>query len=48
MDVQTVSNVINGRLPYEGNEAKWFLADVDRSGKVDLADMQALWNTLMG
>ena len=48
MDVQTISNIINGRLPYEGNEAKWFMADVDRSGKVDLADMQALWNTLMG
>ena len=46
--VQAISNIIQGKLPLQYNEAKWFMADIDRSGKVDSADMTALWNKLLG
>lgn len=47
-DVQVISNIIKGNLPLAGNEAKWFMADVNRDGKVDVDDMTTLWNKLLG
>lgn len=47
-DVQTVANIINGTLPLKGNEIKWLMADVDRSGKVDMDDLNVLLNKLLG
>ena len=41
-DVQTIANVYNGKLPLEGNETKWFRADINRDYKVDTKDRDAL------
>ena len=45
-DVQAIANIRSGRMPLAGNEAKWFLADVDRNGVVDIADQTALMGAL--
>jgi hypothetical protein len=45
-DVQTISNIASGRLPLDGNFAKWLLADIDRNGVVDSADQLALMGIL--
>jgi len=45
-DAQTIANIYNGKLPLEGNESKWFLADINRDGKVDINDRNALMNSL--
>ena len=47
-DLQTVANIMGGKLPLAGNEAKWLLADVDRNGTVDAKDIEALWAKLAG
>ena len=46
-DAQTIVNIINGNLPLEGNVTKWLRADVNRDGKLDLKDRDALLNALM-
>ena len=45
-DVQAIANIRGGRMALEGNEVKWFIADVDRNGVVDTADQIALMNAL--
>lgn len=45
-DLQLLSSIRNGRLPLEGNELKWLLADIDRNGVVDIADHDALVRAL--
>ena len=45
-DVQTIANIRAGRVPLAGNEIKWLLADIDRSGIVDNADQLALMRAL--
>ena len=45
-DVQTIANIRAGRVPLAGNEVKWLLADIDRSGIVDNADQLALMRAL--
>ena len=47
-DLQTAANIMNGKLPLTGNEAKWLLADADRNGKVDDRDLAVLWAKLAG
>lgn len=46
-DAQTIVNIINGDLPLEGNVSKWLRADINRDGKVDLKDRDALLDALM-
>lgn len=46
-DAQTIVNIMNGTLPLEGNVTKWLRADINRDGKVDLKDRDALMSALM-
>ena len=45
-DVQAISNIRNGRIPLDGNQTMWFIADIDRNGIVDKADQAALMREL--
>jgi len=47
-DVQAMADIINGKLPLEGNMIGWLRADMDRSGKVDRNDMAALMQQIKG
>lgn len=46
-DAQVIANIYNGKLPFEGNETKWFRADINRDGKVDAKDRDELFRSLM-
>ena len=39
--------IYSGRMPLAGNEIKWLMADIDRNGKVDVADRDLLVAELM-
>ena len=45
-DAQTIANIYNGKLPLEGNEARWLLADINRDGKADIKDCIELMSSL--
>ena len=45
-DAQAIANIYNGKLALEGNETKWFRADVNRDGKVDVSDRNELMSSL--
>ena len=45
-DVQTIANIYNGKLELEGNETKWFRADINRDGRVDVKDRNTLLRSL--
>ncbi len=47
-DVQTIADIINGKLPLEGNMVGWLRADMDRSGKLDINDVKALMAQIKG
>ena len=46
-DAQAIMNIANGQLPLDGNVTKWLRADINRDGKVDAKDRDALINSLM-
>ena len=45
-DAQAIANIYNGKLPLEGNETRWFRADINRDGKVDIKDRNELMSSL--
>lgn len=47
-DVQAAADIINGKLPLEGNMIGWLRADMDRSGKLDINDVKALMALIKG
>ena len=44
-DAQSIANIMAGRLPLDGNQKKWLLADMDANGKVDSNDILSILNT---
>lgn len=48
LDVQALAEIINGKLPLEGNLKGWLRADMDRNGKLDMNDVTALLEQIMG
>jgi len=47
-DAQTIADIIGGKMPLEGNMIKWLRADMDRSGRIDTADIKALLQQIKG
>lgn len=41
-DAQAAANIMAGRMPLEGNQEKWLVADTDANGKVDADDILAI------